>query len=137
MVHQRLADILADSATLELATQGSAPWIAAAFFAEDGAFVLDVMLEARGRTLANLRTQPAVAVMLQQGDPMAPFAQGEGRAEVVDGAEDQFRAHITTKTPASAPLMGLPGLVPVRIRIDRWQITDVPAGWLPARELRA
>jgi nitroimidazol reductase NimA-like FMN-containing flavoprotein (pyridoxamine 5'-phosphate oxidase superfamily) len=139
MIEQRLREILAGSPTLTLATGVGAPWIAAAYFAEDGVFVLHMMLESRGRTLANLRAQPAVAVMIHDGNPMAPFAQGEGRAEVLSGsgAADEVRALVIRKTPASAPLVGLPEQVPVRVRLARWRVTDVPAGWLPARELRA
>ncbi|HTM21357.1 MAG TPA: pyridoxamine 5'-phosphate oxidase family protein [Kofleriaceae bacterium] len=139
MIEQRLREILAGNATLTLATADVAPWVAAAYFAEDGAFVLDLMLEARGRTLANLRARPAIAVMLQDGNPMSPFAQGEGVAEVLagTGVADEVRSRIIRKTPASAPLVGLPEQYPVRLRIARWRVTDVPAGWLPARELRA
>src|SRR3990170_2982020 len=55
MIEQRLTRLLAGSATLEIATSAGRPWVAAAFFAEDGPYVLQVMLEARGRTLAYLR----------------------------------------------------------------------------------
>ena len=134
-IERGLTQLLAGSATLEIATSAGRPWIAAAFFAEDGPYVLQLMLEARGRTLAYLRENPAVAVMIQRGDAMAPFAQGEGHAVPAPGEADAVRSRIIAKTPASAPLVGIPDQVAVYLHIDRWQITDVPAGWLPARVL--
>lgn len=134
-----LREILASHPTVTLATAGGAlsPWIAAAFFAEDGLFSLEVLLEDRGNTLANIRADPRVAVMIEDGDAFRPFAQGEGRAAVEAGAGARFAAHIAGKTPVSARMVSLPNLVPVRIQIDRWRITDVGAGWLPAREVAA
>lgn len=134
-VEERLSLLLSASPTLEIATSAGRPWIAAAYFAEDGPYVLQIMLEARGRTLAFLRENPSFAVMVQHGDAMAPFAQGEGHAKVAPADGDAVRSRIIAKTPASAPLVGIPDQVAVYLHVDRWQITDVPAGWLPARVL--
>ncbi len=139
MPQRRLAEILASHPTITLATSGGAlsPWIAAAFFAEDGLFDLEILLEDSGNTLANIRADSRVAVMIQDGDAMRPFAQAQGLAVVEDSrAREGFVAHIAAKTPASAPLVSLPNQVPVRLRISRWRVTDVIAGWLPAREVR-
>jgi hypothetical protein len=137
MVEQRLAELLASHATLKVATAGGtvSPWVAAAFFAEDGPFRLELVIEGRGKTFANLSVDPRVAVMIEDGNAMSLFAQGAGTAVVVPDDAARFRADLVAKTPGSAPLVGLPGLVPVRITIDRWFLTDVPGGWLPAKEL--
>jgi len=134
---ERLDDLLGASHVVKVATSGgpATPWVAAAFFAEDGLFALELMLEERGHTLSNLLADPRVAVMLEHGDAFAVFAQGAGRARVVHGAEAQFRERIAAKAPESAMLVSLPGLVPVRVEIGRWWVTDVRAGWLPARQI--
>jgi hypothetical protein len=135
-IEQSLKTLLDSHATLKLATSGDAgPWIAAAFFAEEGVFRLRLLIEARGRTMANLVANPQVAVMIESGDPVALFAQAEARAVVRVGPSEAFRAALVAKTPSSAPLVGMPGLVPVEIEVQRWRLTDVKAGWLPARDL--
>lgn len=137
--HRRLSDILASHPTVKIATTGGtlSPWIAAAFFAEDGLFALEILIEARGNTLANIRRDPRVAVMIEDGDAFRPFAQGQGHAVIEPEARARFAAAIAAKTPASGSMVALPDLVPVRLAIDRWQLTDVTAGWLPAHEIRA
>lgn len=137
MLEETLTKLFADNATLKIATTDGepSPWIAAAFFASEGPFTLDVMLEARGRTLANIQARPDVAVMIENGDAFALFGQGHGRATVADGEEARMREAIVAKTPSSASLMGIPDLVPVRIEIDRWRLRDVGAGWIFAKEL--
>ena len=125
-LEQRLAGLLRASPTLKIATAGGpvSPWLAAAFFAEDGLYELRLMIEGSGATLANLLVNPRVAVMVENGDPLALFGQADGTAALV------------AKTPGSGPLVSLPHLLPVCVRIERWRLTDVKAGWLPARELR-
>ncbi|HEY8145102.1 MAG TPA: pyridoxamine 5'-phosphate oxidase family protein [Kofleriaceae bacterium] len=139
MLEQRLRQVLDSNQTVKIATSGAglSPWIAAAYFAPDGLFCLEVMIESGGNTLANIRSNPQVAVMIDNGDAFAPFAQAEGRAEVddQDGAAERFRTDLAAKAPAAAPLVGLPNLVPVRIRIETWRLTDVSQGWIPARQL--
>ena len=135
---ERLRDLLAAHSTIKLATAApdAEPWIATAYFAAQGPYCLSFMLEGGGHTLTNMKANPRVALMVENGDAMALFAQAEGRATVVEGAEARFRDAIAAKTPASAPLVGMPGLVAVRVDVTRWRLTDVPGGWLPARELR-
>lgn len=135
----RLRSLLEESSTIKIATAGGrrSPWIAAAYFALVDPFCLEVLLEAGGATLSNLRASPAAALMLESGDPFRPFAQAAARAEAGAGADaDRVRAAITARSPVSAPLVALPGLVPVRLLIDAWWLTDVSRGVLPAHELR-
>lgn len=137
MLEPRLNQLLGATASVKIASsdQVGAPWVAAAYFAEEGPFTLRLLIESGGRTLANVRARPNVALMLEDGNAIALFAQADARAQVVEGAEEQFRDAIAAKTPASAPLVGLPGLVPVKLTVDRWRLTDVSAGWMPGREL--
>jgi len=136
-IDRRLWDLLAAHSTVKVATYGpeAGPWISAAYFVEESAYSLALMFESGGRTFANMKANPRVALMLENGNAMALFGQAEGRARVVDGAGERFRDAIIAKTPDSAPLVSLPGQLPVRIEVVRWKLTDVPGGWLPAREL--
>lgn len=135
-----MSEILASHATLKIATSGGAlsPWIATAYFAEDGLFCLEILIEGGGNTLANIRADPRVAIMIEDGIPSRPFAQGWGRAAVAEAEERApFASRLARKTPASEPLVSLPHLLPVRLLVERWRITDLEAGWLPAREIAA
>ncbi len=134
---EHLALVLATHPTIKLATASlqAEPWVATAYYGEETPFSLVMMLEEGGRSLKNLTVNPRVSLMLEGGDAMAPFAQASGVASRVDGDEAFFARVITDKAPESAPLLALPGLVPVRVAIERWRITDVPRGWLPAREV--
>lgn len=137
MLHEALENLLRTSSTIKIATatHRGASWVAAAFFVEDGAFALHVLLENRGRTLANLRSNPRVALMIENGDAFSLFAQAEGDAKIVESRHDEIGRAIAEKTPASATMVALWNLTPVRIEVDRWRLTDVKAGWLPAKEL--
>lgn len=137
MVERALRELLAKHATVKLATSGGpiSPWLATAFFVERGPFELDVLIEAHGKTLTNLRADPRLALMLEDGDPIAPFAQASAHALVGGAERAAVERDVVAKTPSSAKLMGIPTLVPVRLVVDRWLVTHVAAGWLPAREL--
>jgi hypothetical protein len=139
MLEQALNKLLKNSKTVKIASasQWGSPWVATAFFVEHDAFSLYVLLEGRGRTLTNLRANPCVAVMIENGDAFALFAQGSGHAMLVEDRHEQIQDAISAKAPESAPLVELPHLVPVKIEVDCWRLTDESAGWLPARELSA
>jgi hypothetical protein len=137
MLEQALSKLLNASKTVKISTasQWGAPWIATAFFVSDDVFALYVLLEGRGRTLTNLRANPCVAVMIENGDADALFAQGNGRATLLKERRDEICDAILAKTPESNSLVELPHLLPVKLEIDCWRLTDVSAGWVPAREL--
>jgi hypothetical protein len=139
ILERRLRELLASHDSIKIATSSPSgePWISTAYFLDESPFALAFMMEPGGRTLTNMKANPRVALMLENGDAMALFAQAEGRATVVVGGRERFRDGIAAKTPASAGLVELPGLVPVRIEVVRWKLTDVPGGWLPAREFVA
>jgi Pyridoxamine 5'-phosphate oxidase len=136
-VRARLDELLDQHASLELATSTLAgkPWLAAAYFAPLDPFSLVMMLEDGGRTLGNVSDNPQVALMFQTGNPTALFAQAEGVAQVVPEEGAAFADRIVAKTPGCEALVRLPNLVAVRIDVLRYRLTDLPRGWLPAREI--
>ncbi|MCA9618292.1 MAG: pyridoxamine 5'-phosphate oxidase family protein [Myxococcales bacterium] len=131
-------ELLRQRATLELATssEDGLPWLAAAYFAARDPFTLVMMLEREGRTMQNIAANPRVAIMIQDGNPTALFAQAEGVARMVEAENRAFADLIAAKTPESAPLVRLPHLVGVQIDVQHYRLTDLPRGWLPARDLR-
>lgn len=87
--------------------------------------------------MANVLANPRVAVIVADNSPFGLFAQGEGRVTFVEGeAAKSVRAGLLAKAPEIEPFFAAP-LREARIVIDRWLLTDVPKGWLPAKELRA
>ncbi|MCK6544567.1 pyridoxamine 5'-phosphate oxidase family protein [Myxococcota bacterium] len=133
-----ITDLLRKHKTLRLATAGGvvSPWIAGAYFAERGVFTLQVILEAHGKTMKNVLADDRVAVMVADNAPYSLFAQGEGRARIVEGeAAEKAKADLLAKNPEMAPFFSFP-LVHVNLEISRWLLTDVPNGWIPAKELR-
>jgi Pyridoxamine 5'-phosphate oxidase len=138
-IQEKVRSVLAGRATLFLSTAAQdAPWGAGTFFAEDGLFELAIVLEPHGTTLANLRANPRVAVVVSSGSPFEPFLQGEGTAaELTEEAEvEATKAGLLAKAPEVAPFLQTP-LVAVALRIRRWRATDVASGWLPGKVLLA
>lgn len=138
MLEPALRKLLNENATLKLGTASAEaePWIATAYFAEKDLFTLQVLIENTGRTLTNLRANPKLALLIENGDAMALFGQASAAAVVIDDQHEQVRAAIAEKTPASAPLVGLEGLIAVQFNVQRWRLTHVAAGWIPGKELQ-
>lgn len=137
-VEDKVRSLLGGAQTMFLSTcSDGVPWGAGTFFAESDLFTLSLVLEAQGRTLGNLRANPEVAIVVSNGDPYAPFLQGQATA-VVLGDDDKPRTceSIMAKAPQSAPFMDAP-IVPVSLRVTKWRVTDVVNGWLPGKELAA
>ena len=127
---------LAAHKSLFLATSGSdGPWVGGVYFAETGEFTLNLVLEDRGRTLAAVRENPVVSVVVSTGSPMQPFLQAQALAEVVPPEDDaRVRALLVEKVPEAAPFLSAP-VTAVRLTVRAWRATDIPNGWLPGREL--
>ncbi|OLR93656.1 pyridoxamine 5'-phosphate oxidase family protein [Actinokineospora bangkokensis] len=137
-VEAAVRDTLAAHKSLYLATAGSSgPWAGGVYFAEVDPFTLAVVLEERGRTLAAVRENPQVAVVVSTGSPAQPFLQARAEAEVVTGERDaDVRARLLAKVPECAPFLGFP-IAAVHLSVRAWRITDLDRGWLPGRELAA
>ena len=137
-VEDKVRSLLGGAQTMFLSTcSDGVPWGAGTFFAESDSFTLSLVLEAQGRTLANIKANPDVAIVVSNGDPYAPFLQGHATA-VVLGDDDKARTceSIVAKAPQSAPFMDAP-IVPVSLQVSKWRVTDVVNGWLPGKELAA
>jgi hypothetical protein len=133
MLEQALARLLACTPTLRLATTSglSAPWVAAAFFVERGLFDLELLLDASCRTVADVLLDPRVAVIVDGGRADTLFAQGEGHALIGNPARLALAHRLVRKHPAAAPLVRRADLLPVRLEVERWWLTDTSAGWDP------
>ncbi|HMV70402.1 MAG TPA: pyridoxamine 5'-phosphate oxidase family protein [Myxococcota bacterium] len=134
-----IADLLGRNKTLKIATAGGplSPWIGGAYYAERDLFALQVVLETHGNAMRNVQADERVAIMIAGDSPYAMFVQGEARAVIVDGDEAAAaRSALLAKNPEMEPFFSFP-LRHVRLDVRRWRVTDVPKGWIPAKELRA
>ena len=127
---------LAAHKSLFLATSGSTgPWVGGVYFAESGEFTLNLVLEDRGRTLAAIRENPVVSVVVSTGSPMQPFLQAQAFAEIIGGDEDaRVRELLVTKVPEAAAFLAAP-VTAVRLAVRKWRATDIANGLLPGVEL--
>jgi hypothetical protein len=127
---------LAAHKSLFLATSGSTgPWVGGVYFAEGGEFTLNLVLEDRGRTLAAIRENPVVSVVVSTGSPMQPFLQAQAFAEVLGGDDDaRVRELLVAKVPEAAAFLGAP-VTAVRLTVPKWRATDIANGVLPGVEL--
>jgi hypothetical protein len=135
-VESAAREILACHQSMFLATAGSAgPWASGVYFAETGLFTLSLVLERRGRTLAAIRENPVVSVVVSTGSPGEAFLQAQATAEVVGGTGgEEVRRVLVEKVPAAAPFLDTP-IEAVRLTVTGWRVTDIANGWLPGREL--
>jgi uncharacterized protein YhbP (UPF0306 family) len=135
-VERLVRDTLAAHTSLFLATAGEAgPWVNGVYFAEDDLFTLSIVLERGGRTIAAIRSQPRVAVIVSTGSPGDPFLQATADAqELLGGASTYARELLLAKVPQASPFLAAP-VEPVRLTVNTWRVTDIPNGWLPGVEL--
>jgi uncharacterized protein YhbP (UPF0306 family) len=135
-VERLVRDTLAAHASLFLATSGEAgPWVNGVYFAEDDLFTLALVLERAGRSVAAIRSQPRVAVIVSTGSPGDPFLQASADAEVlVGGAAEYSRNLLLAKVPQASSFLSAP-VETVRLTVNTWRVTDIPNGWLPGVEL--
>jgi hypothetical protein len=137
-VEVAVRDTLAAHKSMYMATSGSAgPWVGGVYFAEVDVFTLTLVLEQRGRTLAAIRQNPAVALVVAAGTPMQPFLQARATAAVVEGdADADVRRRLLQKVPECAPFLEMP-IAAIRLTVPTWRVTDIQQGWLPGKELTA
>ncbi len=127
--------LLTQHAACVLASTGgpTSPWVLGVYFAHEGAD-LYLVLEQSGRTLANLRADPRVAVLVSANDATQDFAQAEGRAEILPGSEeDRVRQRILAKLPWFATYTPV---VPVRVRLIEATVTSLARRWFPGHKVR-
>jgi hypothetical protein len=135
-VKNTVRELLATNKTLVLSTSANdRPWIAGVYFAESDPFHLTLILETNGRSLANIRVNPNVAVAVSLRSPFELYLQGEGDAEVVDTDAELVAANAAVRAKApEIELLKYRGAA-VRVTIRHWRATDVVIGWRPGKEL--
>lgn len=137
-VHDKLVRVLAGTSSMFLATAGDEVWNAGAFYAELDAFTLTLVLETGGTTLRNITANPTTAVVIAPSGPFQPFLQGRASATVRDAAgKEETIAALLRKEPQVKPLIEAAPVEAVKLSFSRWRVTDLPAGWLPGKELTA
>ena len=77
-VKNTVRELLATNKTMFLSTSANdRPWVAGVYFAESDPFHLTLILEAAGRSLANIRANPNVAVTVSSCSPFDLYLQGK------------------------------------------------------------
>ena len=135
-VKNTVRELLATNKTMFLSTSANdRPWVAGVYFAESDPFHLTLILETAGRSLANIRANPNVAVTVSSRSPFDLYLQGEGDAEMLDNDEQLEAAKHAVR--AKAPEIELLKFraAAVRLTIRHWRATDVTIGWRPGKEL--
>lgn len=126
--------LLREHAACVIASTGgpTSPWILGVYFAHEGTD-LYLVLEQSGRTLANLRADPRIAILVSANDATRDFAQASGVAEILPGEdEDRVRQRILAKLPWFATYTPI---VPVRVRLHEAVVTSLQRGWFPGKKL--
>ena len=131
----RAREIFASNNSLSLATTGGpySPWVLGVYFANDG-LSLYTFVEQSGKTIANLRANQRVSLMISQNDAQKDFAQGIGRVTFLpDSDADRVRGMLTAKMPWYQTYTPV---APVRIDLDELFISSFTSGWFPAKVLK-
>jgi hypothetical protein len=133
---QVVTEVLAAYPHLYLATaEDGRPWVGGVYFAETSPFELVIILEAHGRTLTAIRSNPRVGMVVSSGQPHKPFLQGSATVEVLDGAaSDEAHRVLAAKVPQIESFLQYPHEA-VRLAVSLWRVTDVANGWIPGRTL--
>jgi hypothetical protein len=135
-VKNTVRELLATNKVLSLGIcANDRPWVAGAYFAETDPFHLTLLLEITGRSLANIRLNPNIAVTLSSGSPFDVHLQGEGDAELL--ADDHQLEAAKNAARTKAPEIELLSFraAAVRVTIRHWRATDVTIGWRPGKDL--
>lgn len=136
-VENKVRSVLAALPYLYLSTASSdEPWVAGGFFAESDPFTLVMVLETRGKTLANIRVNPHVALVVSSGSAFEPFLQASADVVVLTDEQEveDVKAALRAKAPQVEPFLNAP-IEAVRLHVRRWRVTDVVNGWLPGKEI--
>jgi hypothetical protein len=133
-IKSAILDILHSNCAINIATTGGeySPWILGAYYASDG-LSLYLMLEVGGKTMANLRKNPSVAIHISQNDAMKDFLQAQGVATILPESEtDRVMSMLKQKMPwyqVYTPCL------PVRLDMKKWFVSSFARQWFPARVL--
>ncbi|PIO47281.1 MAG: hypothetical protein CMR00_11170 [[Chlorobium] sp. 445] len=129
-----ILDILRTNNAISIATTGGeySPWILGAYFASDDLSIY-LMLEVAGKTVANLRKNPNVGILISQNDATKDFLQAQGVAALLPESEmERVMTMLKTKMPWYQTYTPC---VPVQLDIKKWFVSSFARQWFPARIL--
>lgn len=151
-VAERARNLIDEHNAVQIATLGGAwsPWILGAYMARAKAELADelgrhagparfseldivLMVEIHGKTYANLRTDPRVAIAISHNDASRDFMQASGRAILLP--ESASAAVMTALTDKMPWYKLYTPCVPVGLALSEAFVTSFPLGWMPARRL--
>jgi nitroimidazol reductase NimA-like FMN-containing flavoprotein (pyridoxamine 5'-phosphate oxidase superfamily) len=133
-VKDKILEVLNANDAIMIASTGGeySPWILGAYYASKDVDIY-VLLETNGKTFANLKQNPSVAVSISKNDAMQDFLQAQGEVEILpDSEEPAVRKLIVDKMPW---FQTYTPVSPVRIRVKKYFITSLEKGWFPAKVL--
>lgn len=118
-----------------LATIGDdAPWATSMFFANE-ALTIYLILEKSGKSLANIRSNPRVALAIDDRVPDR-FVQIGGVAEVLEGSlAERGRQMVYDKLPEYRSFFEAVPTSVVKVRPEVVYVSDMAKGWFPARTI--
>ncbi len=131
---RRFAEILSSNNTVTITTkdrEGNV-WSAKVFYADKDGYVYSI-LEDKGHTLRNVRENPEVFFVIENGNPIR-FVQGRGTVEILGptSSHPEERSLITARNFPIVPfLKANPDTTVVRIRPTEVFVTDMSRGFLP------
>jgi len=118
-----------------LATIGDdAPWATSVFFANE-ALTIYLILEKSGKSMANIKSNPRVALAIDDRVPNR-FIQIGGLAEVLEGsAAEKGRQMVYDKLPEYRSFFETVPTCIVEVRPEVIYVSDMARGWFPARTI--
>jgi nitroimidazol reductase NimA-like FMN-containing flavoprotein (pyridoxamine 5'-phosphate oxidase superfamily) len=134
-IANRALEIFAANNSASLATTGGpySPWVLGVYFANEG-LSLYTFVEQSGKTIANLRANARVSLLISQNDAQKDFAQGIGRVSFLPESEaEKVRAMLVAKMPWYQTYTPV---APVRIDLDELFVSSFASGWFPAKVLK-
>lgn len=133
-IREKILELYKNNDAVMLATTGGeySPWILGAYFASSE-LELYLLLEAHGKSLANILTNKSIAVSISRNDAMQDFLQAIGEAEILDDSrEPEVRKMILDKMPW---FQTFTPVKPVKIKLSKIFVSSLQNSWFPAKVL--
>jgi len=114
--------------------EDGAPWATSMFFANE-ALTIYLILEKSGKSMANIKSNPRVALAIDDRVPNR-FVQIGGVAEVLEGsAAEKGRQIVYDKLPEYRSFFEAVPTCVVKVRPKVIYVSDMARGWFPARTI--
>jgi nitroimidazol reductase NimA-like FMN-containing flavoprotein (pyridoxamine 5'-phosphate oxidase superfamily) len=133
-IKEKILNVLSSNDAIMIATTGGeySPWILGAYFVSDDIKIY-LLLEKAGKSFANVKLNPNVAISISKNDATQDFLQACGKIEILpDEEEANVRKMLLSKMPW---YMTYTPVAPVRINVSKFFITSIANGWFPAKTL--